>query len=117
MTIFPNIWDAIGDTPEGADDLRRRSALMIEIRGRIKASGWSQTEAAKRLGVTERRIADLMRGKIDKFGLDTLVNMLERSDGWKRPDESVAMHYRREQVAKEMAAVHEAFEKSGKDRK
>lgn len=35
----------------------------------------SQTQIAKRFGVTQPRVSDLMRGKIDQFGLDTLVNM------------------------------------------
>jgi predicted XRE-type DNA-binding protein len=38
--------------------------------------GLSQSEAAQLLGVTQPRISDLMRGKIELFGLDTLVNMI-----------------------------------------
>jgi len=42
----------------------------------IKQRGPTQTEAANRLGVTQPRVSDLMRGKLDLFNLDTLVNML-----------------------------------------
>ena len=42
----------------------------------IRAMGWTQGEAARRLEVTQPRVSDLMRGKIDLFGLDTLVNIL-----------------------------------------
>jgi predicted XRE-type DNA-binding protein len=40
------------------------------------SGGWTQVEAARRLGVTQPRISDLLRGKINLFALDTLVNML-----------------------------------------
>ncbi len=35
----------------------------------------SQAQAAKLFGVTQPRVSDLMRGKINLFGLDALVNM------------------------------------------
>jgi predicted XRE-type DNA-binding protein len=52
-----------------------RSALMQELSGLIKHQGWTQKEAAAKLGVTQPRISDLTRGKIDLFSLDTLVDM------------------------------------------
>ena len=55
--------------------MKVRAALMRAIDAWISAEGWSQTEAAKRLGVTQPRVSDLMRGKINLFGLDALVNM------------------------------------------
>ncbi|WGF86725.1 helix-turn-helix domain-containing protein [Marinivivus vitaminiproducens] len=72
---FVSIWDAIEDTPAEAENMRMRSALMIEIERRLRDLGWTQKEAAKRLGVTQPRISDLMRGKIDLFSLDALVAM------------------------------------------
>jgi predicted XRE-type DNA-binding protein len=53
---------------------RREAGYQLEQH--IKAQGWTQAEAARLLGVTQPRVSDLMRGKIDLFGLDTLVNML-----------------------------------------
>jgi predicted XRE-type DNA-binding protein len=48
-----------------------------ELKDHIARTGVeSQSEAAKLLGVTQPRISDLMRGKIELFGLDTLVNMI-----------------------------------------
>ncbi len=72
---YASVWDAIEDTPAEAENMKLRSALMIVIKEYIKAKGWTQAEAAERLGVTQPRVSDLMRGKIDLFGLDTLVNM------------------------------------------
>lgn len=73
--IFTSVWDAIEDTPVEAENMKIRSALMIAIKARIKRHGWTQAEAAQHLGVTQPRISDLMRGKVDLFGLDALIGM------------------------------------------
>ena len=75
---FATVWDAIEDTPEAAANMRARSELMMALESHIKAQGWSQALAAKHLGVTQPRISDLLRGKIDLFGIDHLINMLSR---------------------------------------
>lgn len=72
---FASIWDAIEETPEAAENMKLRSAMMMALTGHIARQGWTQKEAARRLGVTQPRISDLMRGKINLFGLDMLVNM------------------------------------------
>jgi predicted XRE-type DNA-binding protein len=72
---FASVWDAIEATPAEAANLKLRSALMIALKEHIERRGWTQVEAARRFGVTQPRVSDLMRGKIDLFGLDTLVNM------------------------------------------
>lgn len=66
----------IADTPEEAANLTARSQLMIAIRERIKAEGWTQARAADVMHVTQPRVSDLMNGKLSKFSLDALVNML-----------------------------------------
>jgi predicted XRE-type DNA-binding protein len=72
---FASVWDAIEDTPEGAENMKLRSALMMALRNHITRAGLSQASAAKQFGVTQPRISDLMRGKINLFALDALVNM------------------------------------------
>jgi len=72
---FASIWDAIEDTPAEAENMKLRSALMRALEAHIRANGLSQTQAAKMFGVTQPRVSDLLRGKINLFGLDTLVNM------------------------------------------
>lgn len=72
---FASVWDAIENTPAEAENMKHRSTLMIALQEHIKSLGWTQAEAAKRLGVTQPRVSDLMRGKIELFGLDTLVNL------------------------------------------
>ena len=75
---FTSVWDAIEDTAESAANMRVRAELMVEIERYVRGKELSQAEAAKKLGVTQPRLNDLLRGKIDKFSLDALVNMLGR---------------------------------------
>ena len=72
---FESVWDAIEDTPEEALNMRLRSELMIQITRRVKEWGVTQKEAAQRLGITQPRLNDLLNGRINKFGLDALVNL------------------------------------------
>jgi predicted XRE-type DNA-binding protein len=72
---FASVWDALEDTAAEAANMRARSELMIAVRGKIESWKLSQTEAAKRLGLTQPRLNDLMRGRIDKFSLDALINL------------------------------------------
>jgi predicted XRE-type DNA-binding protein len=73
---FESVWDAIEDTPAEAENMKLRSSLMIALREHIKRTGMSQTQAAKIFGVTQQRISGLMRGKIDLFTTDNLVNII-----------------------------------------
>ena len=73
---FASVWDAIEDTPAQAENMKLRSSLMMALEQHIRAQGWTQAEAARRLSVTQPRVSDLLRGKIGLFGLDTLVNMV-----------------------------------------
>lgn len=66
----------IADTPEEAASLTARSLVMIALEERIKEMGWTQTEAAEILHVNQPRVSDLVNGKLHKFSLDALVNML-----------------------------------------
>ncbi len=53
--------------------MKLRSALIMALEKQIHDHGWTPSEAARRLGVTQSRVSDLMRGRIDEFGMDTLV--------------------------------------------
>jgi predicted XRE-type DNA-binding protein len=72
---FASVWDAIEDTPIEAENMKLRSSLMMALKAHLTQTGLSQLQAAKLFGVTQPRISDLMRGKINLFGLDALVNM------------------------------------------
>jgi predicted XRE-type DNA-binding protein len=76
---FESIWDAIEDSPAEAEKMKLRSGLMIALKDYIVAEGLTQSHAAKKLGVTQPRISDLMRGKINVFAIESLVNMVVRA--------------------------------------
>ncbi|MFY0730078.1 helix-turn-helix domain-containing protein [Pseudomonas sp. NFX15] len=75
MQRFESIWDALEDTPQEAANMRLRSRLMLELGKTVRAWELSQKEAAKRLGISQPRLNDVLGGKIDKFSLDALVNL------------------------------------------
>lgn len=72
---FTSVWDAIEDTPQQAANMKLRSELMIALKDHIARDGMSQSQAAQLFGVTQPRVSDLLRGKINLFALDALVNM------------------------------------------
>ena len=74
-----NVFQDLGFHPEEAEHLKIRSDLMIDLSKIIKGKGLTQAEAAGLLGVTQPRISDLFKGKIDLFSIDTLVDMLSRT--------------------------------------
>lgn len=72
---FASVWDAIEDTPEKAENMKLRAALMMALKDHIVRASLSQSQAAKLFNVTQPRVSDLMRGKINLFAIDALVNM------------------------------------------
>ncbi|VAW84874.1 Helix-turn-helix motif [hydrothermal vent metagenome] len=72
---FNSVWDALEDDPIKAENMKLRSALMMAITKRIETEGLNQTETAERLNITQPRVSALVKGKIEDFRLDTLVNL------------------------------------------
>jgi predicted XRE-type DNA-binding protein len=71
-----NVFEDLGFSPEEAANLKVRSSLMGSIRKIIDDRGLKQAQAAELFAVTQPRISDLMRGKIELFSIDALINML-----------------------------------------
>ncbi len=74
-----NVFRDLGFGAKEAESLRLRAELMVEVSRLIQTRKLTQRSAASLLGVTQPRISDLIRGKIDLFSIDTLVNMLARA--------------------------------------
>jgi predicted XRE-type DNA-binding protein len=72
---FVSVWHTIEGTREEAANMKLRSALMMALKAHLARTDLSQAQIAKLFGVTQPHVSDLMRGKIDLFGLDALVNM------------------------------------------
>lgn len=77
---YDSVWDVVTETRAEAEDMKLRSALMMEIKAYIKGQNWSQAEAAAHLGIAQTAVAELMGGKIGLFSLDTLRSMVTRSE-------------------------------------
>ncbi|HEY0796709.1 MAG TPA: XRE family transcriptional regulator, partial [Acidisarcina sp.] len=73
---FESVWDAIEDTPAQAENMKIRATLMLALQDHIAETGLTQLETARIFGVTQPRISDLMRGRVDLFAIDSLVNMV-----------------------------------------
>jgi predicted XRE-type DNA-binding protein len=56
-----------------------RSNVMIAIKEEVVSWGTTQAKAARRLGITQPRLNDLLNGKINKFSLETLLILASRA--------------------------------------
>jgi predicted XRE-type DNA-binding protein len=71
---FESVWDAIEPSKTQAANMKARADLMIAIQQTVEDWHTTQATAAKRLGLTQPRLNDLLRGRINKFSLDALLN-------------------------------------------
>lgn len=75
---FTSVWDAI-ESPKEAAGLKARAEVAHELIGEIERRALTQGRAAALLGVTQPRISDLVRGRLDLFSLETLIDMAGRA--------------------------------------
>lgn len=72
---FDNVWDALEESSAEAASMSMRSSLLIAIEQQVRGWGVTQAEAARRLGIAQPRLNDLLRGRITNFSLDTLLKL------------------------------------------
>jgi predicted XRE-type DNA-binding protein len=70
---YSSVWDALEDTPQDAANMRLRAKLIRTLCETVKRSDDPPKKAAKRLGISEFQLKDLLKGKIDKFSLNSLL--------------------------------------------
>ncbi|HTR61170.1 MAG TPA: XRE family transcriptional regulator [Candidatus Binataceae bacterium] len=76
---FSNVWDALEHDPEMAAIMTTRSEVAIAVSKRVRGWKTTQAQAARRLGTTQPRLNDLLKGRINKFSLDTLLTLAKRA--------------------------------------
>jgi predicted XRE-type DNA-binding protein len=76
---FASVWDAIETSPTEAASMKARADLMTAIRKIVDDWKETQTHSARKLGITQPRLNDLLRGRIDKFSLDALMDVAARA--------------------------------------
>ncbi|MDR1351575.1 MAG: helix-turn-helix domain-containing protein [Zoogloeaceae bacterium] len=74
-----NVFVDLGFEPAEAEIMKMRAEIMIRMAARLKAQGWTQAEAARRLGVSQPRICRLIKGKVEDFSLDMLLTLAARA--------------------------------------
>ena len=72
---FDDVWEAVEDTAASAANMSMRSNLLIAVEQRVRSWNTTQVEGARRLGITQPRLNDLLQGKITNFSLDALINL------------------------------------------
>ena len=77
---FANVWDALEDNSAMAASMTMRSDILIVLQQQIATWKITQAEAARRLQITQPRLNDLLRGRIAKFSLDTLIDLADRAN-------------------------------------
>jgi predicted XRE-type DNA-binding protein len=73
-----NVFSDIGFEESEATAMMLRSDLMMQIESMLKERKLNQTQAAELLGVTQSRVSDLLRGKLDKFSLEMLITFVSK---------------------------------------
>lgn len=71
-----NVFRELGFSKEESEHLLVRADLLIQVQKTITSRRLTQSEAAKVLRVTQPRVSDLLRGRIDLFSTDALIDML-----------------------------------------
>lgn len=79
VQVFASVWDALEETPDEAANMRLRSELAIAVQAAVEDWHLTQAQAASRLGVTQPRLNDLLRGRVARFSLDALIVLAERA--------------------------------------
>ena len=77
--VFASVWEALEDSPAAAANMRLRSELLIAVQEAVAVWELTQAQLANRLEVTQPRLNELLRGRIDQFSLDALILLAERA--------------------------------------
>ena len=73
-----NVFRDLGFSADDAEHLLIRADLLIQLQKAIASRGLTQAKAAKILRVTQPRVSDVLRGRIDLFSTDSIIDMLAR---------------------------------------
>jgi len=73
-----NVFIDLGFEPAEAAVMLMRADLMLALERYIASNGWTQAEAAKRMGITQPRVSKIKKRKLDEFSLDMLLLLAAR---------------------------------------
>jgi predicted XRE-type DNA-binding protein len=78
ITSSRNVFEDLGFDGAEAYILKMRSTLMSDLRLYIEKNNLTQVDAAEKLGISQSRVSDLIRGKWEKFSLEFLITLEAR---------------------------------------
>lgn len=81
QTRFSSVWDALEKSPGAAQHMKLRAELMIHLQEALAAWHGTQLEKATTLGISQPRLNDLLQGRIERFSLDALVELVQARGG------------------------------------
>jgi len=73
-----NVFRDLGFPPDRAEHLLVRADLMIRVEKELRSRGFERARAARLLGISQPRVRDLLRGRVEIFTADDLIGMLAR---------------------------------------
>lgn len=76
---FANVWEALEDDPAVVASMTMKAELLVALRQQVATWKVTQADAANRLRITQPRLNDLLRGRIEKFSLDALIDLAGRA--------------------------------------
>jgi len=79
IEVYQDVWDALEDDPVERERLKMRSRLMTALKLQIKSWHATRAKAAQRLGITQPRLKDLLKGRFNKFSLGALFDLATRA--------------------------------------
>ncbi len=76
---YDSVWQALAKDEAEAETMRLRADLLIALRDRVASWKVTQADAAKRLGVSQPRLNNMLQGRIESFSLDMLTKLACRA--------------------------------------
>ena len=73
------VWNDLQDSQEAAASITIRSELMLAIRDKVRGWNMTQAHAARRLGITQACLNDLVKQKLSKFSSEHLLMLAVRA--------------------------------------
>lgn len=78
---YASVWDAIERTPSDAAHMKLRAELLLHLQQSLARRDGTQAQKAQAIGISQPRLNDLLRGRIDRFSLDALVDLIQAQGG------------------------------------
>lgn len=77
---YQRVFEQMGYSNEEGAFLLLRTQLLKEVKEEILKKGWTQVQAAEKLGIKQPHVSEIFSLRIDKFSVEALIKLLYRLD-------------------------------------